>query len=324
MTYTYRTFEERDLPGVLQLWEEHSGWGGLDAERWRSWYMDTPYGSSLIVVVEGPDGQIAGQTVLMPGLLWVGGREVRVARISAPILSPSIRRLSIRHPSHPAVNIHAVALHAAAEQGFALAYAVPDPAWLAFFRWGWRFEDPVLRFADIEHPCVERPLTSRALGSTPAEGREIIPATEFGAEYDDLWDGARTGLPVGCGLVRCADRLRYKNGGHLTLELRARGGALVGYSAIHRRSGLLVDVLARTPGDLREVLTATGDWLAAHSAEHGFAALKAMATPALGPTLDALGFAPVDHTFAFVCNPLDPSLPREAVAPERWYLTPGD
>ncbi len=49
-----------------------------------------------------------------------------------------------------------------------------------------------------------------------------------------------------------------------------------------------------------------------------------MDTPALRPALDALGFAPVDYRFAFVCTPLDPSLPAERIDPARWYLTPGD
>ncbi len=31
---TYRPFQEKDLPGLLRLWEEESGWGALTPEQW--------------------------------------------------------------------------------------------------------------------------------------------------------------------------------------------------------------------------------------------------------------------------------------------------
>jgi hypothetical protein len=125
---------------------------------------------------------------------------------------------------------------------------------------------------------------------------------------------------------RGADRLRHRIAGHLVLEARERAGsALAGYAAVNRRTGLLVDVLARAPYELAPVLAAALAWLAARpDGADAIREVKAMANSVLRPTLDALGFAPADYRFAFVCTALDPSLPAEAIAPERWYLTPGD
>jgi hypothetical protein len=69
------------------------------------------------------------------------------------------------------------------------------------------------------------------------------------------------------------------------------------------------------------------NWLATHEgggATDDMHYLSAMETPTLGPTLRGLGFTLVDYRFAFACAPLNPSLPIEAIVPERWYVTPSD
>jgi len=153
------------------------------------------------------------------------------------------------------------------------------------------------------------------------------PATTYGPEYDDLWATALDRFSIACGVVRSPASVRYKHGGNLVVEVRAAGDdALVGYAAVKRQTSLLVDLLARSPADLSAVLGATRDWLAL--APDGIAlkktGLKAMETPVLSSTLETLGFTPVDYRFAFVCTPLDPSISADAVAPERWYIMPGD
>jgi hypothetical protein len=128
--------------------------------------------------------------------------------------------------------------------------------------------------------------------------------------------------------VRHPEWLHYKNEGHIALEVRERGdNTPLGYTAIKKQTGLLVDILARTPADLTPVLTATLNWLASQQYDakpDAINSLKAMETPTLRPALRTLGFAPVDYKFAFVCDPLDSSVPMAAIAPERWYITPGD
>jgi hypothetical protein len=122
----------------------------------------------------------------------------------------------------------------------------------------------------------------------------------------------------------------HRNRSHVTLQVRSPGdGSLVGYSATRRDDGLLVDILSRTPAEITPVLAATARWLTQHPIDNGpgkpsVHKLKAMETPILRAALAALGFAPYNYKFAFVCNSLDSSLALEAIAPERWYLMPGD
>jgi len=313
---TYRPYREGDLPGLLRLWEEESGWGGLTPETWRRWYVETPHGPSLIVVaLDG--GEVVGQEVFTPARIVAEGREWPALRLSAPIIRKGLRSMSIRSVNHPAISLYIAGAIAGAAAGFALVYALPEHSWLPIFRW-------LHRFQDAEFGCVASPL-DRATGR--GGGRLIAVANaEFGPEFAGLWRSARAALGATCAVSRSPGWLEYKNRGHLVVEARAReGGALVGYAAIRKSDGLLVDLLARDPADLVDVLAAARDGLASlPEAPVGIGALKAMETPALRPALRELGFTPVDFTFAFVCDPLDPAIDPEAVAPGSWYLTPGD
>ena len=315
----YRPFCEGDLPGVLRLWEEESGWGAVTPEQWRRWFVDRPDGACLVMVAEDGGGRVAGQLVFAPTLVRIDGEDVPAVRVGAPIVDRAWRRRSVRHPEHPAARLYRAGARAAAERGFRLLYALPEHAWLPFFRWlgGFAEADPGCRAVDAA--------SGAATAAGLAAGLRAAPSGDFGAEYDALWAGAAASFPVRCGLDRGAERLRYRIGGHLVLEVREEaGGALAGYAAVNRRTGLLVDVLARAPDGLAPVLAAALAWLAAAPDGAAIGELKAMDTPVLRPALDALGSAPVDFRFAFVCTPLDPSLAADRIAPERWYLAPGD
>lgn len=313
----YRPFHDGDLPGVLRLWEEESGWGAITPEKWHRWYVDRPDGPCLVMVAEDGDGRVAGQLVFAPTAVRVEGREVRAVRVGAPIVDRTRRRRSVRHPEHPATRLYREGARAAAERGFRLLYAIPDHGWLPFFRWLGGFAE-----ADLGCTSVD-PASAAAAGL--AGGLRAAPATGFGAEYDALQDAAAESFPLRCAVDRGATRLRHRIGGHLVLEAREAGGVLAGYAAIHRRTGLLEDVLARTPGELAPVLAAALACLATSPpGSLPFREVKAMDTPVLRPALHALGFTPADYRFAFVCTALDASLPAEAIDPARWYLAPGD
>ena len=329
---TYRLFEERDLPGLLRLWEE-AGWGALTAEQWRGWFVETPNGQALVAVAVDGAGEVVAQEMFMPSRVAVGGRVVRALRFSAPILNKELRGESLRHAGHPVVELYKAAAREAARQGFGVVYSLPDYAWLPVFRLAERFGMP--RFAEASYPCVALPLEAEDGAEATArrfdpDGRRLVarPVAEFGAEFDELWHMARASFPVECGVVRDAAWLRFRNSGRLAVEVRdASDDRLVGYSATKRQTGLLADLLARRPEDLAAVVAASAGWLASERgrlAPEGLTELKAMRTPALARALDSLGFAPTGYRFAFTCNTFDPSLAPDSVAPERWYIMPGD
>jgi len=306
---SYRLFREEDLPGLLRLWEEETGWGAPSAEQWRSWYVETPHAPSLIVVAVDEVGAAVGQMIFTPALVMVEGRELHAVRVSAPIVSQKVRTTTIRSVNHPAIMLYWEGSLAVAAAGYELIYALPDPAWLAFCQF-------FPRFVNAEYPCVAVPLAP-----TPTD-LLAVPAGPFGVEHEELWRAAQAAFQMPCAVARSGPWLEYKNGGHLAVELRESGGALVGYSAVKRQSGLLMDLVARSPADLPRVLNATRNALA--GIQPGFTALSAMAIPTLAPTLAELGFVPVDYRFIVSCDAISPRLAPATVAPDRWYILPGD
>lgn len=65
-----RIYEDGDLPGVLSLWDSQSGWGTINAEMWRAWNRDTPWGDTIISVLVDDDNQNLGQMVFTPLGAW--------------------------------------------------------------------------------------------------------------------------------------------------------------------------------------------------------------------------------------------------------------
>lgn len=325
---TYRLFQDDDLPGLLRLWEE-AGWGTLAPEQWREWFLNGPQGPSLVTVGVDARGEVAAQEMFAPSRAVVGGREVRALRFSAPIVSERLRGESLNDGAHPVFGLLRVAEAEAAARGFAVVYSLPEHAWLPVFRRLPRFG--IRPFAEAAYACAALPVEAARAPEVEraAEGLEARGVAEFGDEYEELWREAKQNFPIDCGVVRDPAWLRFRNSGRIAVEVRERaGGRLVGYSATKKQTGLLADLLAREPRELKGVLAATLRWL---DAERDAAAvpaalthLKVMRTPALAPALDALGFETTAYRFAFTCNTFDAALPLDQVAPERWYILPGD
>jgi hypothetical protein len=320
----YRLFEDADLPGLLGLWEE-AGWGTLSPEQWREWFVDGPQGPSLVTVGIDEQGEVVAQEMFAPSRAVVGGREVRALRMSAPIVRERLRGGSLRSGAHPVYGLLKAGEAAAAARGFSVVYSLPEHAWLPLFRILPRVGIP--RYAEAAYACASLPIEAASAPEVEraARGFEACAITEFGEEYEQLWRLAKESFPIDCGVVRDTAWLRFRNSGRIAVEVReSHSGQLVGYSATKKQTGLVADLLAREPGELKNVLAATLGWLEANRSllPVGLTHLKVMRTPVLASAIDALGFTPNDYRFAFTCKAFDSA--SDVVAPERWYILPGD
>ncbi len=337
---TFRLADDEDLPAVLRLWEHETAWGTLTPEMWHRWYIETPFGRSLVVVAVDEHGEIAAQVVLTPSRLLVDEKEMRAVRLSALTLRKDLRNVPLQNAAHPVRHLCFAAIEAAKAAGYGLLYCLPWAGLSPLLR---RVAGAVEGLQTVKYGCAA--VSIPAAGAAQEAGHLTVrPVGDFGTEYVALWQAARCSFPIACGIVRSPAWLRYNQVSgqararvadrhYLTLEVfDVRDGAHVGYTAIttagsNPGSALLVDILAHCPTQLTSVLAGTLDWLATEpgvQATGGLDRLTAMETPTLQPALRAVGFAPVDYTFVFVCMTLDPSLPAAAVAPARWYVMPGD
>jgi hypothetical protein len=308
---TYRRYEESDIPGLLRLWEKNTEWGQLTPEQWRQWYVDTPHGLCEIAVGVDQSEEARAQAVSTPTLLGFGEDELKACRISAPIVDKQLRAAS---KIHPVSCLYASIKETAIAGNYSLIYAFPNSSLGSFLR---RYV-PSLQIETVR--CVAAPVSSwlgLEIGSAT-----VAPTTQFGGEYQALWQECKRDFPLAIAVVRSPAWLQYRFGGKLALEVRGATETLLGYTIFDQNTGLLLDCLARTREDLTTVLKAALAWLARNRGELG--EVKAMHTPLMAPILACLEFAAHEFQFLFGREVLNPNLSLATFDLNQWHFMPGD
>ena len=190
---TYRTYEDKDLPGILQLWEQYSGWGAITLEQFDKWYLQTPYGPCLVIVAVNNEEEIVGKIAFIPAVITLNGRERKVIRGSAPILNPECRQFSLNQADHPAFAMIKEGMKVGTELGYELLYSFPAQGWIALLRAFPRYGMPDGHVALYE--CFTLSLETNYI--PPAKNiKTAIFTGRFSEEYDQLWKEAVTGFPL--------------------------------------------------------------------------------------------------------------------------------
>ncbi len=326
---TFRLFQPDDIAGVLQLWEESSGWGSISEEQFCEWYVETPYGEALLVVALDEANCVVGQEVFIPSKVYVDGTEKKALRISAPILAKEFRG-EINDGPQTIIEMYRVGIKAAIEKGYSIIYFFPVVSYLPFFR---RFSSllglKANQFIATTFDCYALSTLSRlAENLAVEEAVEVSIATEFNEEYDRLWQDAKNEFPINCAVVRSSGWLKWKLGSHCVFEVRRKEDKeLIGYAAIKKKTGLLVDALARTPKDLETVVrTAIETLLESNDLKNHakIEEIKIMKTDVLASIIEKLGFIRNEFQFGFYCYSLDDTIAMQSLEPSRWYLMPND
>ena len=321
---TYRLYEERDKQAILQLWEEESGWGAITSAQFDSWYLNTPYGNCLIVVAENEEDTIVGQLIYAPSRMIMDGKEIKTVRGSSPILSSNFRQRNIRDYNHPAFAMMRAGLNFAHEAGYQYVYAFPAYGWLSLLRLFPRMLPNPSDTASFN--CFAIALDEPLQHSLINPKYKVVVAENFTTAYDELWDKAIVHMPVKFGIVRRSQWLQFTIGGHLVLETRSvTDSSLVGYMAINKQSGLVVDAFAKDTTDLEEIFQHSLYFL--HSNDKTgitlpFKKLKGMLTEITEPIVRKIGYETDPFRFAFGSYLLDTSLPFEKLAVSNWYMMP--
>jgi Acetyltransferase (GNAT) domain len=309
---SYRLAEADDLPGVLELWKEDSGWGEMPEEIWRGWFSERPYGPSSVVIGVDRDEAVAAEMIFTPCRLHLGEREVDGLQISAPVVRRDYRHRELG-PQHPVVSMFFLMRATAHDLGCSIFYAVPHRAWVPFFKTvPATLGQPFLASAPRGYK-----LARAALDAAPQSPYRASPAAGRAAEYEQLWQAARAAWPLEMGVVRGAGWVDFQRRWHLTLDVRDGSGGLVGYCAVRERDWLIADVLCRSPADAPELLRAALRALPAEAE-----VVKAMGCALLEPALVSAGFDPDRFWFGFACTSIDPAIALENLAPEQWWVGP--
>lgn len=324
----YRLFQESDLPGVLALWRDHSGWGGITEQQFRNWYLGTPNGACLVAIMEDETAQILGQMVMIPARAVLDGKPVKVLRVVAPILHSAARGNSLTHAGHPSIELYRCLWQEAIRQGFHFAYTFPAYGWQALMKIFPRFGLPAWSITELECYGIDLHGTPILALTATAQDCSVTAAQSIDAAYDLLWQEAVGQWNFQYSICRDQSWVQWRQGGHLILEVRVNAThKLLGYLVIDQRTALLADVFASSETELRTVLHA-GIW-ALHVQNPAripldSQVLKLMNSHFIQQALLDWPLAKVDYTFTFGCNPFQASLDIGQINTQNWYLMPND
>lgn len=319
----YRNFEESDIDGILKLWKEESGWGEITLDQFNDWYINTPYGRSIVVVAADDENKIVGQIVYSPSRMIVDNVEIKSLRASAPIIDSNIRQANLRTFDHPAFGLIKKGFEIATEKGFQYIYTFPSYGWLGMLQLFPRLMPNPCE--TVSYDCFAISLEDTETFSSLKNDHHVIIASDITKEYDELWQDAIKEMPIKCGIARHSKWLKYGIGPQLLLETRtAADNKLLGYITIKKDTGLITDILARNAGDLKHVFNSS-----LHAMHHqskkipvAFTHLKGMLTKNIEPIISENGFSLDSYRFAFGGYLLDTTIDFEKIKAENWYMTP--
>jgi len=320
--FTCRRYQDSDKEDIMKLWQEESGWGAITLEQFDRWFINTPFGKCIIVIATNANNEVTGQIIFSPTEMIVDGKVIKSLRGSAPIIRSDYRERNLRTTDHPAFTLIKRGFEIAAEDGYQLVYSFPSYGWLGLLR---TFPKVLPNFSEsVSFECFAISLEATQTFSLD-NNYEVNIVTSFTQEYEQLWNKAVVEIPLKCSIVRTPKLLKYILGGHLVFETRNTADkSLVGYLAINKKTGLIVDLFAGSEKDLKKVFFHSINFLSDEKFKNIYSSLnqlKGMLTPTLVPVLKDINYSKDNYRFAFSSYLLDNTIPKEKIQQSQWYMT---
>jgi hypothetical protein len=321
-TVSYRPYVERDISQILNLWSNCSDFGTLTENNFRNWFLQTPFEKAEVIVAENEKDELIGQMVFIPTRMIVDGRSVKAMRIAAPIVNPDYRVSEFG--AHPMVHMFLRGIEHARSQGFSIVYIFPARGWLRALE---AYSQDSMKWLTATYNTFSVPIkASLPISELNSSKFYFKIAEKFNDEYDMLWKTAVTSLPVHCGIARQKDWLKYKLSGHCVVEARcSTNHSLLGYFAVKKKTGLLVDMLANSKEELKHLFWQAIEMLASMNAENRLietGKVTGMYTDLMAFVLDNKEFELPDYKFDFGCCALHDDVKAEQIEPGQWHMMP--
>ena len=317
--------DESELPWIARLFDI-AGWGPVPAERLGQWFMGGELGGSIIMVVaDDKAGEVLGMSVMSPYRVWLMDRVGVACRGRAAVLDPRLRRLGRGvndvDETDPLYKLGLVSREIMDERGWEFSYGLPNPKIVK------REELRTIPVEGCESKCELGLglLIDLEQGPPLGSNLEVRTGTEFGPEYDILWERAKKSLGIECAVLRNAEGLAHARSNQFRLEFRRPvSEELVGYATFQNmRNGKLQDILALDEEAMEQVMRSMVDWLRTYPDAHNMWSLTSTPHPAYRSALEAVRPSEVDWMFSISLN-----THHDRVGPEfdatKFYVTTGD
>jgi hypothetical protein len=325
----YREYEKKDIEGILKLWEQFSGWGNISENQFQDWYINTPLGESQIIIALENNCKIVGQIIFLPSEFRCYNKTVMAYRVFAPIIDPIIRTNNFQDYNHPVFKMYRYGLQIARNKNISIIYMFPSVGWLKVIKTFPLYNLPLADYTIFECANIQLEKIFQFNNEKNSEKLKVKLISSFNREYDKLWLEAAECFPINCGVVRNKERLNFKLSPHLVAEVRSYENKLIGYVAIRKVNGLIVDALAKSESDLEIVLKNVIWFLGNMYSEEEpppwkQLTIKAILTPHLKNIFSNIPHEKIKYDFAFAFGLLNESIESEKIKSSNWYMMPDD
>ncbi|MEO6636737.1 MAG: hypothetical protein ABIN25_00585 [Ginsengibacter sp.] len=319
----YRLYNDADKQAIMQLWEMESGWGAITEQQFDDWFLNTPYGNCLSIVAVNDEDKVVGQIINSPSRIITNGREIKSLKVAAPVMRSDFRGMPLSNFDHPAFGMIKASFEIGFREGYQFAFGYPAFGWLAMFKsFPKIFPNPM---ETISLDCFAISLEDAATFRHPGTTHTINIGNSFSKEYSVLFEEAVKEMNIKCTVKREPGWLGYVLADHLILELRNTENILEGYAAINKKSGLLIDILAKNIETLAVTYQTVVFALHQHNPESiklPFNKLKGMLTGIAAASIEKIIYIKENYQFAYGGFLLDTSIPFEELTASQWYMTP--
>lgn len=317
---TYRLFEDSDLPGILTLWKNFSGWGGITEQQFYDWHINTPAGPCSIIVAQTQEGEIIGQMVFRPTKMLLRGEEVNGSRVMAPILNDNFRESDIKNYDHPTYAMFRLGISYAASKNIDIIFFSPSIGWVpvvkTFPKYG--LPDPEISIID----CIGIDVKKIFSSVIPETNLFEVQQGKISSAYESLWNKFVKSYPVENAISRSTNWLKWRRSDDLILEAyHPETEELKGVVIIKKKTGQIVEIIAESMENLQQTLKAVSRWLYQNLNEINISEIKLMHTPFAEQLVLGMPHHTVNFRFAFVC--LSPQR-KEVPLIREWFIMPDE
>lgn len=318
---SYRELQSSDIPGILRLWAENSGWGSITEQQFYDWYMHTPYGPCLTVVAVNDQEEVVGQQVYMPREATINGHTCRVLRAVAPILAAEARVTHMLSPKHPLTDLFRCAAQLATGRDYAMIYTLPAYGWSAWMKAFYRFGLPAWDLAI--YPCFRIDLKAVHPAGLPLAGKWLV---EQVPHLPNLTLQQPAASAQSNTFVRNPAWINWKFAED-HLYCLWDGTALAGYVVLKKDSRLILDLWAAEGYTIPVVFYSflraliTGQVLGAQILPD---TISGMLNPLAERLLKDIPYTLVDYKFVYGMYRLTEHIDTQLFRPDEWDLFPGD
>ena len=313
-----REYIHSDLPEVLNLWENHSGWGRPDEEEFQRW-IKTPFGACILIVAEKEDKEIVGQLFFTPTEIFMEGIAKNAVKVSSPIIHAHYRANHTLNANSLVVSLFSTGIQLMKERGYDWSYNFPAFGWVKILR---SIHHIGLDIWDVEViPCYE--IVDDAVTNC---NYYFLEMEKFPEDLQIFWDKFKMENKDLSFVTRDPLWLEYKWGAELKLGIY-KNNIQEGYFVIKRDSGLILDYIINDFKDSANVFRELNRFYKERRVIYPNTqaeALKFMPNGLLKRYLNGLSIKPIDFNFVFGISSLKAERLGEKTESDKWYIFPND